>query len=107
MTELCKIMKLHGSDKGDDWHNYTANRTFFEHSYSKLTTNGIFIIEDIPNSELAAFQSGLGSLAENLGFSTRLTTLNHPKNKVDNNLMLITKNQLYINAINSMPNGLI
>jgi len=22
-TELCNIMKNHGSDKGDDWHNYT------------------------------------------------------------------------------------
>lgn len=91
----------------DGLHTFTANHTFFEHSHSKLTADGVFIIEDIPNSELAKFQSDLSSLADNLGFSSRLLRLIHPTNSTDNNLMIITKNQFYVNVIDSIPNGLI
>lgn len=87
----------------DGLHTYSANNTFFEHSYKYLTNNGIFIIEDIPTIELNQFRTELAAYAVGLGFTTRLMQLKHNSNKTDNNLMIITKNQTYIDIIDSLP----
>ena len=90
----------------DGLHTYTANKTFFENSYQQLSDTGIFIIEDIPNHELPYFRDDLTVSAQALGFTTCVLQLAHSSNKTDNNLMLITKNQSYIDTIQSMPEEL-
>ena len=47
MTELCNIMKNHGSDKGGGWHNYTEK--YYE------------IFESIKNKPMNIFELGLGT----------------------------------------------
>lgn len=47
MTQLCEIMKKAGSDKGDDWHNYT------------LTYDVLF--SDLRDSALNIFELGMGT----------------------------------------------
>lgn len=90
----------------DGLHTYKANKIFFENSYTKLTALGIFVIEDIPNNELDYFRTELSSLAQNLGFTTRLLQIKHPSNKTDNNMMIITKNENYINLVDDLPQEL-
>lgn len=87
----------------DGLHTYSANKTFFENSHHLLGAKGIFIIEDIPNHELSLFNGELTELSQDLGYTCRLLRLAHANNKTDNNLMLITKNTSYINAVDSMP----
>lgn len=38
-TKLCNIMKDHGSDKGDDWHNYTQIYTILFHNNKEQIKN--------------------------------------------------------------------
>lgn len=90
----------------DGLHTYKANKTFFENSYQQLSDTGIFIIEDIPNNELSHFRSELATIASELGFSTRLLQLRHNNNKTDNNIMIITANQKYIDIVDSMSSEL-
>lgn len=87
----------------DGLHTYKANKIFFENSHSQLSDAGIFIIEDIPNNELNHFRTELATIANELGFATRLLQLKHNSNKTDNNIMIITKNLNYINTVDSMP----
>lgn len=86
----------------DGLHTFKANKIFFENSYHKLDDSGIFIIEDIPNAELDYFRNQLAAEARDLEFSTRLLQLKHVSNKTDNNIMVITKNQNYIDIIDSL-----
>lgn len=90
----------------DGLHTYKANKIFFENSHSQLSSTGIFIIEDIPNSELDHFRTELATIATDLGFTTRLLQLKHNSNKTDNNIMIITANQAYIDIVDSMPSEL-
>jgi hypothetical protein len=42
-TELCRLMRAYGSDKGSHWHNYTilyaANTRFFDVAFGRLQEN--------------------------------------------------------------------
>lgn len=90
----------------DGLHTYKSNKTFFENSYKHLSDTGIYIIEDIPNNELNYFRSELATIAGELGFSTRMLQLKHNSNKTDNNIMIITANQAYIDIVDSMSSEL-
>lgn len=90
----------------DGLHTYKANKTFFENSHKQLSDTGIFIIEDIPNNELNYFKSELATIAGGLGFFTRILQLKHDSNKTDNNIMIITPNQNYIDIVDSMSSEL-
>lgn len=82
----------------DGLHTYEANRIFFENSYSRLHPSGVFIIEDIPGKELKLFKDDLTIPSE---FDSRLLCMSHARNKIDNNIMIITKNQMYLEIIDS------
>jgi hypothetical protein len=85
----------------DGLHSYEANRIFFENSYEKIKHNGIFIIEDIPEKEISLFDDYLSAWASSLYFNYRMLRMRHHRNKIDNNLIIITKNQMYIDIIDS------
>lgn len=65
-TELCNIMKNHGSDKGDDWHNYTQ---IYSALFNNLRTEisrvfelGIGSVNPAINSHMKKIYSPGGSL---------------------------------------------
>jgi hypothetical protein len=74
----------------DGLHTFAANVTFFENSIHKLKRGGVYVIEDVANSEILRFtmkfEQWRVSFPE-LSFETRM--LQHPVNNHDNNLIII------------------
>lgn len=75
----------------DGLHEYDANVIFFENSIHKLKKGGIYIIEDIKNSELGKFMNKINEWKmkyQNLLF--RLEILPH-YNVADNTVLIVQK----------------
>jgi len=54
MTELCELMKKHGSDKGDDWHNYTL---VYSKMFAEYRDNAELVLEVGIGTNNPKFQS--------------------------------------------------
>lgn len=75
----------------DGLHQFDANIIFFENSIKKLKKNGIYIIEDIKNSELDLFKSKMDeykNINDNLIIYINIL---HHHNNWDNSLIIIHK----------------
>jgi hypothetical protein len=71
----------------DGLHEFPANVTFFNNSFDKLASGGYYIIEDILNDQLSAFDDYF----VNTGIDYHLFHIPHPANIWDNNLLIIKK----------------
>jgi SAM-dependent methyltransferase len=76
----------------DGLHTFNANRQFLESSIHKLKKNGIYIIEDVLNTEIDRWLKFL-NISNNIKFNFKFLILRIPNNynKYDNNLILIRK----------------
>lgn len=76
----------------DGKHEFSSNCNFLVHSYHKLKEGGIFIVEDLTNSTYNNFQSFIEDFKRNNQPSLiKLLKIENPKNKIDNNLLIIQK----------------
>ena len=92
-STISEMFKNFGVDKydiiiEDGLHEYNANITFFENSISYLSSDGIFIIEDIYYKDIKKFKNYFSN--SNYNFS--IIELYHSKNIANNCLIKITKN---------------
>jgi hypothetical protein len=74
----------------DGLHTYEANVCFFENSVHRLGSNGIYVFEDIKNSDIDRFQQKVKewrNIYKNLSFE--LMILPSYINRVDNNLLVV------------------
>ena len=90
---ISEMFKNFGVDKydiiiEDGLHEYNANITFFENSISYLSSDGIFIIEDIYYKDIKKFKKYFS----NTNYNFSIIELYHPKNIANNCLIKITKN---------------
>ena len=67
-------------------HEFDANITFFINSIHELNENGLYIIEDITNSDIEKWHK-----FEYIGDSFQLIKLQNSYNKDDNNIIIIIK----------------
>lgn len=76
----------------DGLHSFDANVCFFENSIHKLNSNGYFIIEDIMNVERRLFFNKIKEWEIKYpDCSFRLLCLPSLRNKLDNNLLVVSK----------------
>jgi len=73
----------------DGLHEFEANKIFFDNAFSKLSDDGIYIIEDILNEQMELFKS----LFDSVECDYYLFNLPYQLNKKDNNLAVITHNK--------------
>ena len=90
---ISEMFKNFGVDKydiiiEDGLHEYNANITFFENSISYLSSDGIFIIEDIYYKDIKKFKKYFS----NTNYNFSIIELYHSKNIANNCLIKITKN---------------
>lgn len=76
----------------DGLHDFSANKIFFENANRYLTDDGVYIIEDILSYQISFFENFLEPLKKQMLIDYFVVQLPHPKNKVDNNLIIIIKN---------------
>jgi hypothetical protein len=74
----------------DGLHEVSANITFLKNSYHKLNKNGIYIIEDVANSQVNSFKNELENLSKNYNFKYEIKIIENHQNKLDNNLIVIS-----------------
>lgn len=76
----------------DGLHEFEANRIFLENSLHKLAVGGVYVIEDVLKGALEQWRSYLGEFLQAYpNFKVNTICLEHPKNKFDNNLILIQR----------------
>lgn len=71
----------------DGLHEYSANITFFENSFQKLISNGIYIIEDVAYSELEKYQKYFSKG----GYNYMSVVLNRPNSPVYSNCLIVIR----------------
>jgi hypothetical protein len=74
----------------DGLHNASANLSFFMESVQRIKSGGLYVIEDIRPIDVRFFQSFIQCIAT-AGKFAGLETLIHPRNNVDNRLMIFQK----------------
>lgn len=74
----------------DGLHEFAANRTMLMNSFHKLAADGIYVVEDIvvDQANIEAFTNMIQTIMK----PTLLLFLHHPRNSVDNCLMLVENN---------------
>jgi len=76
----------------DGLHQYEANLNFFENSYHKFKVGGIYIIEDVVNTELAIWEKTItNGRSKYLNYKFTLLKVPNEFNYIDNNLILIER----------------
>lgn len=74
----------------DGLHDASANICFFLESFQKLKPGGIYMVENIRQSDAGVMNSFVHSIAH-VGKCAIITSLNHPRNNFDNRLMIFQK----------------
>ncbi len=69
----------------DGLHTFEANRSLLEGAYPHLAEDGWYIVEDVPYSDICAWEGFLAAA----GFNAALLRLPHPTNTRDNCLVFI------------------
>lgn len=77
----------------DGLHTFLANKIFFDNAFELLSDDGIYIIEDILNSELKEFKAYFEEIKEQIKINFYLVELKHSKNIFDNNLLIVIRNK--------------
>ncbi len=91
IKQMFSNMKLHFDVIIEDGlHTFNANRTFFENSISFLKDGGIFVIEDIKNTDFDKFTEYI-SIHRNEYEFMEMIQIPNPINQIDNNIVLIKK----------------
>lgn len=76
----------------DGLHTYEANVCFFENSVHKLADGGIYVIEDILNTDIPKFQVKLEQWRhQHPDLSFNMMRIPSTVNSVDNNLLIVKK----------------
>ena len=76
----------------DGLHTFAANTTFLEHSIDRIAPGGYYIVEDIPSTDLAAWEERLPRYASSYGnFSFHLVQVPWYRNRTDNNLVIAAR----------------
>lgn len=74
----------------DGLHTFQAGHRFLMNSHHKVKEDGLYIIEDIPNSDFGYFFTKIPDY-EMYFKSVELVSLYHPRNEGDNNLLICRK----------------
>jgi len=75
----------------DGLHKFDANVCFLENAWEKLEQGGIYVVEDILNTELGRWKKYLENLRLSGSFTFFLIELPNLHNVYDNNLMVLYK----------------
>jgi 23S rRNA U2552 (ribose-2'-O)-methylase RlmE/FtsJ len=75
----------------DGYHNFSANRIFFENSIDQLKDGGFFIIEDIHQKNINSFREFISKNKEKYQIMELVMLPTEKQNQVDNNLVVIKK----------------
>lgn len=76
----------------DGKHEFISNHNMLMNSIHKLKSGGIYIIEDLRFDVVNKFRPILSELKDKLNLSfIELLIIEHPTNKIDNNLIIIQK----------------
>jgi hypothetical protein len=75
----------------DGLHHVLGNITFFENSISKLTDDGIYIIEDVLPNHVNAFREYFDKFCTNSEYRYQLLDIPLTTNTADNRLIVISK----------------
>lgn len=76
----------------DGLHNFDANLIFLENSLFKVKKGGFYICEDLIDETIIRFEKILPNLSNHFSdCSFEIKKLNHPKNNLDNNLLVVKK----------------
>lgn len=84
----------------DGLHDFDANLIFLKNSFHKLKNNGVYVVEDVKNSEIELWKKEINSLSKiysNCDFS--IVKLDSKENKEDNNLVVIQKQMKIDNSM--------
>lgn len=73
----------------DGLHTFSANRTLFEVAYTKVRDGGMYVIEDVPNHDVPAWEEYLGGAR----FCASIVALPSEKNTSDNRLIFVPGGQ--------------
>ncbi|MBU6497867.1 MAG: hypothetical protein KGQ40_05005 [Rhodospirillales bacterium] len=73
----------------DGLHTFAANRTLLDGAYAHVHSNGLYVIEDVANGDIAAWEEYLAGV----GHEAALIRLPHASNASDNCLILIPGGQ--------------
>ena len=71
----------------DGLHEYSANINFFENSFHKLRSSGIYIIEDVAHAEIERYQKYFS----NKGYNYMSIILNRPNLPVYSNCLIVIR----------------
>ena len=76
----------------DGLHTFAANTTFLEHSIDRVAAGGIYVVEDILEPDLPAWEQTLPRYAGSYpDFSFHLVRLPWYRNRTDNNLLIAAR----------------
>ncbi len=75
----------------DGLHDIRANINFFENSITRLSADGVYIIEDVLSFQTAAFRSYFEQISRISPFQYRILDLPLATNRVDNRLIVIAR----------------
>jgi hypothetical protein len=73
----------------DGLHTFEANKCFFENSFHKVNSGGIYVIEDVSVSQLDRYEKELMSWKNKFNITYIILNLPHNRNIYDNCLILI------------------
>lgn len=73
----------------DGLHEFSSNDVFLRNSMHKLKPGGIYIIEDINNTDLSSFNSGAVKYSEIFNCDVQIVILPYEHNDFDNTLMIL------------------
>lgn len=71
----------------DGLHEYSANITFFENSFNKLKSGGIYIIEDVAHGQIKKYQEYFSKG----GYNYMSIILNRPNSPVYSNCLIVIR----------------
>jgi hypothetical protein len=76
----------------DGLHTFAANTTFMEHSIDRVAAGGVYVVEDILEQDLPAWERTLPRYAESYPeYSFHLVRIPWYRNRTDNNLLIAAR----------------
>jgi hypothetical protein len=74
----------------DGLHEISSNLCFLMESFGRLTSGGLYVIEDIPPQDAEPMRAFAERISDLCSHSVYMT-LDHPQNQIDNRLLILQK----------------